>query len=174
PHLACVGLQVGVLLHVRGGLQNPFAILILAPVTVAATALGRRSVIALSVFAILVFSVLTLWHLPLPWRGEPPVFPVEMAVGIWIALVLATVFIGAYTWSVAQEARRLRDAMAATQLALAREQRVSAVGALAAAAAHELGSPLATIAVVAKELARELPADSPYAEDAGLLLSQSE
>src|SRR5262249_46954840 len=109
-----------------------------------------------------------------PWRGEPPVFPAEMAVGIWIALVLATMFIAAYTWSVAQEARRLRDAMAATQLALAREQRVSAVGALAAAAAHELGSPLGTIAVVAGELARELPQDSPHAEDAALLLSQSE
>ncbi len=102
------------------------------------------------------------------------VFPPELVLGIWIALVLATVFIGAYTWSIAQGARRLRDAMAATQLALAREQRVSAVGALAAAAAHELGSPLATIAVVAKELVRELPGGSPHAEDAALLLSQSE
>src|SRR5204862_222951 len=81
--------------------------------------------------------------------------------GPWTALVVATVFISSYTWSVAAEARRLRDAVAATQLALAREQRVSAVGGLAAAAAHELGSPLATIAVVAKELARELPPDSP-------------
>ena len=88
--------------------------------------------------------------------------------------MLATLFIGGYIWSVAQGARRLRDAMAATQLALAREQRVSAVGALAAAAAHELGSPLGTIAVVAKELVRELPEGSPYAEDAALLLSQSE
>ncbi|HYM01588.1 MAG TPA: ATP-binding protein, partial [Stellaceae bacterium] len=85
-----------------------------------------------------------------------------------------TVFIAGYTGSVAEEARRLRDAVAATQLALAREQRVSAVGALAAAAAHELGSPLATIAVVAKELVRDLPPDSPYAQDALLLLSQSE
>ena len=87
---------------------------------------------------------------------------------------MTTSFIAAYTWRVAQDARRLRDAVAATQLALAREQQVSAVGALAAAAAHELGSPLATIAVVAKELARDLPADSPHAEDAALLLSQSE
>jgi two-component system, sensor histidine kinase RegB len=110
----------------------------------------------------------------LPWRSESLVLPPELVLGIWIALVLATVFIGAYTWSIAQGARRLRDAMAATQLALAREQRVSAVGALAAAAAHELGSPLATIAVIAKELARELPDNSPHAEDAALLLSQSE
>ncbi len=95
-------------------------------------------------------------------------------LGMWTALVSSTVFIAGYTWSVAEEARRMRDAFAATQLALAREQRISAVGALAAAAAHQLGSPLATIAVVAKELVRDLPADSPYAEDAQLLLSQSE
>jgi two-component system, sensor histidine kinase RegB len=167
-------LQLAVLLYLTGGLQNPFAILILAPVTVAATILSRRAVIALSVLAVAAISVLALRHMPLPWRAEPLVFPPELVLGIWIALVLATVFIGAYTWSVAQGARRLRDAMAATQLALAREQRVSAVGALAAAAAHELGSPLATIAVVAKELVRELPGDSPHAEDAALLFSQSE
>ncbi len=127
-------LQLGLLLYLTGGLQNP----------------------------------------PLPWRGIPLAFPPELVLGLWTALVLATVFIGGYTWSVAEEARRLRDAVAATQLALAREQRVSAVGALAAAAAHELGSPLATIAVVAKELVRDLPADSPHSEDAQLLLSQSE
>src|SRR6185503_788555 len=104
----------------------------------------------------------------------PLEFPFELVLGLWTALVLATVFIGSYTWSVAEEARRMRDAFAATQLALAREQRVSAVGGIAAAAAHQLGSPLATIAVVAKELVRDLPADSPHSEDALLLLSQSE
>jgi two-component system sensor histidine kinase RegB len=131
-------------------------------------------VIALSILAIASISALALWHLPLPWRTELLVFPPEIIFGAWTALVLATVFIALYTWSVAQDARRLRDAVAATQLALAREQQVSAVGALAAAAAHELGSPLATIAVVAKELARELPSGSPHAEDAALLLSQTE
>src|SRR6266849_1712765 len=167
-------LQLGLLLYLTGGLQNPFAILILAPVTVAATILSLRAVIALAVFAIAIITLLALWHVPLPWRGIPLAFPPELVLGLWTALVLATVFIGGYTWSVAEEARRLRDAVAATQLALAREQRVSAVGALAAAAAHELGSPLGTIAVVAKELVRELPEGSPYAEDAALLLSQSE
>ena len=173
----CLGydiLQLAILLYLTGGLQNPFSTLILAPVTVAATILSRRPVIALSVLAVAAISVLALWHMPLPWRTEPLVFPPELILGIWVALVLATVFIGGYTWSVAQEARRLRDAVTATQLALAREQRISAVGALAAAAAHELGSPLATIAVVAKELAHDLPEDSPHAEDAALLLSQSE
>ena len=173
----CLGydiLQLAILIYLTGGLQNPFSILVLAPVTVAATILSRRPVIALSILAVAAISFLALWHMPLPWRTEPLVFPAELVLGIWVALVLATVFIGGYTWSVAQEARRLQDAVAATQLALAREQRISAVGALAAAAAHELGSPLATIAVVAKELAHDLPDDSPHAEDAALLLSQSE
>jgi two-component system, sensor histidine kinase RegB len=167
-------LQLGVLLYLTGGLENPFAILILAPVTVAATVLSLRPVIALAAVAIAMISLLALWHMPLPWRSIPPDFPPELVLGLWTALVIATVFIAGYTWSVAQEARRLRDAVAATQLALAREQRVSAVGALAAAAAHELGSPLATIAVVAKELVHDLPPDSPHFEDAQLLLSQSE
>lgn len=174
-YLAYDTIQLAILLYLTGGLENPFSILMLAPVTVAATALSQRPVIVLASLAVVAITVLGLVHDPLPWLGAAPfVFPADLVLGIWVALALATVFIGGYTLSVAQEARRLRDAVAATQLALAREQRVSAVGALAAAAAHELGSPLATIAVVAKELARELPADSPHAEDAALLLSQSE
>jgi len=174
-YLAYDTLQLGILLYLTGGLENPFAILMLAPVTVAATALSQRPVLALAVLAVAAITVLGLMHEPLPWRGTTPfAFPPDLVLGNWMALVIAISFISGYTLSVAQEARRLRDAVAATQLALAREQRVSAVGALAAAAAHELGSPLATIAVVAKELARELPADSPHAEDAALLLSQSE
>jgi two-component system sensor histidine kinase RegB len=169
-------LQLAGLLYLTGGLENPFAILMLAPVTVAATILSRRPVMALAGFAIVAITVLALWHMPLPWRipTRRMTFPPELIVGLWSALVFATIFIAGYTWSVAREARRLRDAVAATQLVLAREQRISAVGALAAAAAHELGSPLATIAVIAKELARDLPANSPHAEDAALLLSQSE
>src|SRR5262249_46730057 len=125
-YLAYDTLQLAVLWFLTGGLQKPFAILILAPVTVAATILSRQAVIALSALAIAAISVLALWHMPLPWRAEPLVFPPELVLGIWIALVLATLFIGGYTWSIAQGARRLRDAMAATQLALARGQRGSA------------------------------------------------
>jgi two-component system sensor histidine kinase RegB len=116
---------------------------------------------------------LAIWHLPLPWDEDLLQLPALFVMAVWISMTLSTVFIAAYTFSVTEEGRRMSDALAATQLALAREQRVSAVGALAAAAAHELGSPLATIAVIAKELARDLPPDSPFAEDAHLLLSQS-
>jgi two-component system sensor histidine kinase RegB len=167
-------LQLGFLLFLTGGLENPFAILMVAPVTVAATVLSRRSVISLSALAICAISLLAVEHWPLPAKLFSPALPAMYVFGIWSALVLSTIFIAAYAWSVAGEARRMRDAFAATQLALAREQRISAVGALAAAAAHELGSPLGTIAIIAKELVREMPPDSPYADDAALLLSQSD
>jgi two-component system, sensor histidine kinase RegB len=166
--------QLGLLLYLTGGLQNPFAILMLAPVTVAATILSLGSVIGLSALTVIAISLLAIFHLPLPWYEPLPSPSLLYVLGVWTALVLSTLFVAYYVWSVAAEARRMRDAFAATQLALAREQRISAVGGLAAAAAHQLGSPLATIAVIAKELVRDLPKSSPHAEDAALLLSQSE
>ena len=167
-------LQLAALLFLTGGLYNPFAVLILAPVTISATVLSRTTTIALSALAIFLASVMAFWHLPLP---SPFVWmePSRMvALGLWMALVCAIVFVASYTFAVAEEARRMSDALSATQMALAREQRVSALGGLAAAAAHELGSPLSTIAVAAKELARDVPPDSPYADDVRLLVSQSQ
>ncbi len=174
-YLAYDTMQLGVLLFLTGGLQNPFAVLMLAPVTVSATILSHRTVIGLSALTVAAISLLALVHMPLPSRPDLLFGPEPLYVlGMWTAMVCSTLFIAGYIWSVAEGARRMRDAYAATQLALEREQRVSAVGSLAAAAAHQLGSPLATIAVVAKELVRELPKNSPFAEDAHLLLSQSE
>jgi two-component system, sensor histidine kinase RegB len=173
-YLAYDMIQLGLLLYLTGGLQNPFALLMLAPVTVAATILSLRSVIRLSALTVFAISLLAIFHLPLPWSEPTPEPSLVYVLGVWTALALSTLFVAFYVWSVSEEARRLRDAFAATQLALAREQRISALGGLAAAAAHQLGSPLATIAVIAKELVRDLPKSSPHAEDAALLLSQSE
>jgi two-component system sensor histidine kinase RegB len=86
---------------------------------------------------------------------------------------MASLMLSSYVFRVAHESRRISDALSASQMALAREQRLSALGGLAAAAAHELGTPLGTIVMVAGELARDLPADSPIAEDISLLRSQS-
>lgn len=167
-------LQLGGLLALTGGLINPFTFLILAPVTVSASVLSPRSTMALAGLAIAVLALLAFWHLPLPWAGAG--FDVEplYLLGLWIALTLTTAFISAYVASLAAERRRLGEALYATQGALAREQRLAALGGLAAAAAHELGSPLSTIAVVARDLERELPPGSPQREDALLLLEETQ
>ena len=140
---------------------------------VSATILSRAATIALTLLALAIITLLAMLRTPLPWAPEPLMLPAVYVLGIWTALAVASVFFAAYVWSVSEEARRMSDALAATQTSLARQQRLSALGGLAAAAAHELGSPLATIAVVAKELSREVPPDSPLAEDVELLISQS-
>jgi two-component system sensor histidine kinase RegB len=140
---------------------------------VAATILSRGPTIALTLLALVLTGGLSVLHAPLPWTGLAMSLPFPYALGVWTALSVALAFIAAYVWSVADEARRMTDALAATEAALSQAQNLSALGGLAAAAAHELGSPLATIAVVARELSREVPADSPMAEDVALLISQS-
>jgi len=167
-------IQLAVLLYMTGGLHNPFSVLILAPVTVSAAALSHRSTIGLSVLAAACIVVLAVAHLPLPWvDGEFQV--ADLFIGaLAMALILAIIFLTFYVHRVAEESRRLSDALAAAQAALDREQRLSSLGALAAAAAHELGSPLGTISLVAKELAHELPAGSAQRADVDLLVSQSE
>jgi two-component system sensor histidine kinase RegB len=100
--------------------------------------------------------------------------PETYVVGVWLSILLAIGYIGVYTWQVAEEARQLSDALAATELVLAREQHLSQLDGLAAAAAHELGTPLATITVVVREIERALEAGSPYAEDVKLLREQAQ
>lgn len=165
--------QLTALLYLTGGLSNPFAFLLLAPVTVSATILSLRSTLGLCVLSLACITVLAFWHLPLPWNAEKLSFPVVFIIGVWMALVVGILFFTTYTWRVAEEARRLSDALSAAQLALAREQQRSAVGGLAAAAAHELGSPLGTIAIAAREIAHALPDDSSHAEDVQLLISET-
>jgi two-component system sensor histidine kinase RegB len=166
-------LELSALLFLTGGLVNPFAVLVLGPIAVGAAVLGRDYSRLLTALAILCLTTLFASPFSLPWHGgESPSLPGLYQFGVWVALTLACGFIATYNWSVSDEARRISEALAETQLTLAREQRLTALGTLAAAAAHELGTPLSTIAVVAKELARDVPADSPFAEDVALIQSQ--
>ena len=165
--------QLAALLYLTGGLGNPFAVLILAPVTVSATVLSRRSTISLSILALAILALLAYVHQPLPWPDGAFHLESLFILGLSLALGTAVVFIAAYVSSVSEEARRMSDALSATQMALDRERRLSAVGALAAAAAHELGTPLGTIALVAHEIARDLPKESPISGDVALLQSEA-
>src|SRR3954465_12188336 len=166
--------ELAVLLFLTGGLQNPFAFLFLAPVLLSATALPPRITIVLGVFAVLCATVLVFVHYPLPWDPEDPLLlpPIYM-MGVWLSILLAIGFIGVYAWQITEEARQLSDALAATELVLAHEQHLSQLDGLAAAAAHELGTPLSTISVIAKELERAIAPDSPHAEDVKLLREQA-
>ena len=146
----------------------------MAPVAIGATILSLASNIALSLLTIVSIGLLGVLHQPLPWTGMPPELPDIYQAGVWAGLTLTTLLVTLYGWRLAEEARQMNDALLAAQAALAQEQRMSALGALAAAAAHELGSPLSTIAVVAKEMLREVEPDDPLREDVELLSAESD
>ncbi len=166
-------LQLGGLLALTGGLHNPFSLLLLAPVSVSATTLPQRSTLVLAGLAVAIASLTAIVHLPLPWDPDTRiVFDRNYVVGIWVSLICGVVFIAAYTNRVAHEARQLADALAATELALSRHEQLSALDGLAAAAAHELGTPLSTIALAAKEMKADIP-PGPLADDVDLIISQS-
>jgi two-component system sensor histidine kinase RegB len=167
--------QLAALLYLTGGIENPFVFLIVAPVTVSAATLPPRNTIALGVLAIAATILLVFWYRPLPWYTHGGFeLPTLYNIGVLASVLAGTVFLGLYVWRLAKEARQMSDALAATEMVLAREQQLHALDGLAAAAAHELGTPLSTISVVAKELARAAPKDGNLAEDIALLQSQAE
>ena len=145
--------QLSALLYLTGGLENPFSMLFLAPVMISAASLPPPRTALLGGLAVVAATVLVRFHEPLPWRpGEEMHLPFLFSAGIWCAVVLGVGFIGVYASRVAEEARQLSDALAATELVLAREQHLTQLDGLAAAAAHELGTPLATITLVVREM----------------------
>jgi two-component system, sensor histidine kinase RegB len=167
--------QLTMLMLLTGGMANPFAFLILAPVLIAAMTLPLGMTLMLGVFAMACSTLIVFVHFPLPWGGSEPLALPSLYIGaIWLSNLVAIVFIGAYAWQIAEETRLLADALTATELVLAREQHLSQLDGLAAAAAHELGTPLSTISVVARELQRALPPDSPFADDVKLLREQAQ
>ncbi len=167
--------ELAVLLFLTGGLENPFAFLFLAPVLLSATALPPRITILLGGFAVLCATVLVFVHYPLPWDPDDPLeLPWIYLLGVWFSILLAIGFISVYAWQITEESRQIAEALAATELVLAREQHLSQLDGLAAAAAHELGTPLSTITVVVKELELALEADSPHLDDVRLLREQAQ
>lgn len=167
--------ELALLIFLTGGLDNPFAFFLLAPVLISATALPPRFTVVLGGFAVVTTSILAFYHYPLPWSPDDPLeLPAAYVAATWLSTVLAIFFIGIYAWQIAEESRQLVNALAATELALAREQHVSQLDGLAAAAAHALGTPLSTISVIARELERTVLADSPHAEDVRLLREQAQ
>ena len=167
--------QLALLLFLTGGLTNPFAILVLAPVTISASVLRLRSTVALGALAILVVTAALFWHLPLRFAdGQALVIPPLFAFGFWLSIVIGILFLGLYSRRVATEMRHMSEALLATQMALAREQKLTDLAGVVAAAAHELGTPLATIKLVSAELIEELADQPELQEDARLIRAQAD
>ena len=167
--------ELAALLYFTGGLQNPFSFLFLAPVLISATALPIRLTIALGVLAVACASALVFFHLPLPWDSDDPlVLPPIYLFGVWLSILLAIGVTSLYAFQVTEESRKLSDALAATELVLTREQHLTQIDGLAAAAAHELGTPLSTIFLIARELENTVPDNSPLASDLKTLREQTQ
>jgi two-component system, sensor histidine kinase RegB len=166
--------QLSALLFLAGGLENPFSILLLAPVTIAAVSLRSSQIFIIAALVVLSASLLTAFHWPLPWyHGEALELAPLYRVALWSALFVATAFICLYVARVAGEKRDLQSALSTAELMLERQNHLSRLDGLAAAAAHELGTPLATIALVSRELTKaNLPGE--FSEDINLLNQEAQ
>jgi len=168
-------LQLGLMLYLTGGLNNPFSILIVGPVTVSASAMSSRSTVLLGAAAIVIASALIPLHLPLRTaEGFILRMPQIFLIGNWVAIVIAVIFLGVYSRWIVAEMRAMSEALQATQMALAREQKLTDLGGVVAAAAHELGTPLATIKLTSSELAEDLSDNDDLRDDALLIGQQAD
>ena len=166
--------QLSVLIALTGGLDNPFVVLLGVPVMIASTILRPIWVVGLGLLAVIATLMMTTFKAPLPWDAAAPFNPPSLyEAGLWTALVSGAGFMSVFAWRLAEDARAMSTALAATEIVLAREQRMSALGGLAAAAAHELGTPLGTMQLVAKEIAQAAPEGSELSQDAALLVQQA-
>ncbi|MBV7255743.1 ActS/PrrB/RegB family redox-sensitive histidine kinase [Pacificimonas sp. WHA3] len=173
-HLGFDLVQLGVLLFLTGGIGNPFVVLMIVPVVVSATLLSSRATFVLIAIAIAILFADWQWARPLPWNGNPPAMPELLQGAIFAALAFTIIFIALYVLRVSLEARRWQQALVTTQAVLERETKMSALGAMAAAAAHELGGPLGTITLIAKDLNQELSGDPDFGADVELLAREAE
>ena len=168
-------LQLLALLYLTGGIENPFVVLIVGPVTVSAATLPPINTMFLGGLALVSTGLLVVDHWPVPWyRDELLTLPLIYKIGQLAAVAATMIFLALYVWRLSKEARQMSAALTATELVLAREQKLHALDGLAAAAAHELGTPLATIILVTSELQKDIEAGTPLAEDMALLRSQAE
>ena len=167
--------ELAALLFLTGGLQNPFSFLFLAPVLISATVLPIRMTVGLGLLAVACASALVFFHLPLPWDSEDPlVLPPIYLFGVWLSILLAIGVTSLYAFQATEEARKLSDALAATELVLTREQHLTQLDGLAAAAAHELGTPLSTIFLISRELEKTVDGNDALASDLKTLREQAQ
>ena len=167
-------IQLSILLFLTGGIFNPFAILLIVPTIVSSTFLSMGSTIILGSSTIILLFVLTFFNLPLPGMEEYVLsFPNYYVTGILISLIIGLIFLSYFGIRFAGETKKRSNALNKLQQILAKEYELESLGGQAAAAAHSLGTPLATISVVAKEMKKEVGEGSKLTKDIDLLISQT-
>ncbi len=167
--------QLAAVLYMTGGICNPFSVMILVPVTIAASLLNTRAMLIFLAFALTLLLAIALQPWPLPWPDpEPFALPDIYVFAIWGALSIAMVFVALYANRVTAEGRRGVAALDAARAALERERQLADLGALAAAAAHQLGTPLGTITLTLKELLAEVPQEAPWRADLEVMMTEAE
>ena len=167
--------QLAFLLFLTGGLNNPFSFLLVAPVVVSAAALKKKSTIIIGSAAVLIVTLLSYFFVPLETlSGKTLTIPDIFLFGNWVAISTGIVFLAFYSNRVTSELNTMSDALFATQAALSREQKLTDLGGVVAAAAHELGTPLATIKLTSSELIEELKNFPELHDDAILIRDQAD
>ena len=166
--------QLSSLLYLTGGIFNPFSILIIIPTIVSSTFLSMGTTIILGVITSFLLFILSFIYLPLPGL-EKNFFevPTYYKHGILIAILIGLIFLSYFGIRFAGETKKRSEALRKLQEAISKEYELESLGGQAAAAAHSLGTPLATISVVAKELKKELGDNKEVLKDIDLLISQT-
>ena len=147
-------LQLGILLFLTGGILNPFSILILAPVITSASYLPALLTVILSSISILIIIILNFFYIPLS-LGEDLILPKIYNIGIMISLIITVIFIAIYAYLFASSSRQISNALSVSKLQILNQKKITEVGSLSAAAAHELGTPLNTIFLILNDLLKD-------------------
>ncbi len=166
--------QLSLLLYLTGGISNPFSILMIIPAIVSSTLLSMGTTMILGFLTILFLFLLTIFHYPLPGIHDGSVtFPKLYLIGYFIAIIVGLIFLSYFGIRFSGESKRRSDAVNRLQQVVAKEYELESLGGQAAAAAHSLGTPLATINVVATEIKKEIGDNKELVKDIDLLISQT-
>lgn len=166
--------QLAALLYLTGGIFNPFSFLLIIPTIVSSTFLSMGTTIILGFITSLILFILTHFYMPLPGLlSEHFHAPSFYKFGILISILIGLMFLSYFGIRFAGETKKRSEALNKLQEVIAKEYELESLGGQAAAAAHSLGTPLATIAVVAKELKKEVGDNKEISKDLDLLISQT-
>ena len=167
-------IQLSTLLYLTGGIFNPFCFLLIIPAIVSSTFLSMGTTIILGLITSLLLLTLSFFHLPLPGEEMNLLhFPDFYKIGIVISIFIGLIFLSYFGIRFAGETKKRSEALNKLQEVISKEYELESLGGQAAAAAHSLGTPLATISVVAKELKKEIGSDKEISKDIDLLISQT-